>query len=929
MSVKDFVKQWSNAVGERGRFKSDGTVDAPQSVKISTDKPRSEVFSERANAQKFWLTLIRDVLGVDKPENFIQFEVPVKLAHKSFIDGYFPDTKVIVEQKSFGVDLSKEISQSDGTKLTPYEQARRYVTGLPLSMHPKKIVTCNFREFRIYDMETLEPPTVIALDELPEKFHALDFLIDPTQNKIRLELELSLQAGEIVAKIYDALLKQYVDPKNPKSLVDLNKLCVRLVFCLYAESAGIFGKRKIFRDWLADEKNLRRALIDLFDTLNTPVDMRDPYLDDTLKNFPYVNGGLFAGSIEIPNFTPEIKNLLLDEASSGFNWSGISPTIFGAVFESTLNPETRRAGGMHYTSIENIHKVIDPLFLDDLREEFSRIKTRKKFLEFQDKLASIKIFDPACGSGNFLTESYLSLRRLENETLKEIFGAQIQLGDIIDPVKVSINQFSGIEINDFAVAVAQTALWIAELQMLAETAEIVHKKLDALPLESYANIHEGNALQLDWHTVAPEVDYIIGNPPFVGASMMNSAQKAEAVKIFGKIKLSNSIDYVGAWYHLAAKFISGTNTKAAFVSTSSITQGEQVAPLWKKVLVDYNMQIIFAHRTFKWTSESQDLAAVHCVVIGIADRSVAFDKKIFVGKKPSPAAQINPYLVDAPTVFVESRPRPLCDVPRMFLGNKPSDGGNLILSPAERDDILKREPALEKFIRRYVGGNEFINNVERYCLWLVDATPNELRNKEIYRRLEAVKKMREASTAKPTREKALTPHLFFFVSQPTTDYILIPMTSSGGRTYIPMGFLPPEIIASNATLIVPDATLYHFGVLTSSIHMAWLKNVGSYLGTSYRYSGSVVYNNFVWAAPSSLQRRAIEQSAQKILDARAKYPNSTLADLYDELTMPAELRKAHWANDIAVAKAYGFEDILDDEPAIVAALFKLYEALTA
>ncbi|MBR1807530.1 MAG: class I SAM-dependent DNA methyltransferase, partial [Selenomonadaceae bacterium] len=583
MSVKDFVKQWSNVVG--GRFKSGGTTGVTDSAEISVNKTRANSGNERSNMQKFWLTLIRDVLGVDKPENFIQFEVPVQLAHKSFIDGYLPDSKVIVEQKSFGVDLSKEISQSDGTKLTPYEQARRYVTGLPLSMHPKKIVTCNFAEFRIYDMETLEPPTVIKLDELPEKFHALDFLIDPTRNKIRLELELSLQAGEIVAKIYDALLTQYVDPNSAESLSSLNKLCVRLVFCLYAESTGLFGKRKIFRDWLTGSRNIRRDLLDLFDTLNTPVDKRDPYLDDDLKKFPFVNGGLFAGKIEIPNFTPEIRDLLLDEASSGFNWAGISPTIFGSVFESTLNPETRRAGGMHYTSIENIHKVIDPLFLDDLREEFSRIKTRKKLLEFRDKLAAIKIFDPACGSGNFLTESFLSLRRLENEVLKQIFGAQIQLGDIVDPVKVSIANFYGIEINDFAVAVAQTALWIAELQMLAETAEIVHKKLDALPLKTYANIHEDNALKLDWHDACPpDVNFIIGNPPFVGASMMTSAQKTEAVAIFGKLKLSNSIDYVGAWYHLAAKFMTGTNIKAAFVSTSSITQGEQVTPLWKKVL---------------------------------------------------------------------------------------------------------------------------------------------------------------------------------------------------------------------------------------------------------------------------------------------------------------------------------------------------------
>ena len=903
MSAKEFVNQWR------------------------------EVTGERANYQKFWLTLIRDVFNIDKPENFIQFEVPVKLKHKSFIDGYFPDSKVIVEQKAFGVDLEKEITQSDGSKLTPFEQARRYVIGLPVSMHPKKIITCNFSEFLIYDMETLEPPVKILLEELPSKYHLLDFLINPTENKIRLEKELSLEAGKIVAKIYNELLKTLAPGSDEKNL---NILCVRIIFCLYAESVDIFGKHKIFRDYLQGEKNIRRALRELFEVLNTPIEKRSPYLDDALKNFPYVNGGLFADEIDFPNFTPELRELLLEEASSNFNWEGISPTIFGTVFESTLNPETRRKGGMHYTDVENIHKVIDPLFMNDLRQEFNAIKNKKQLRDFQDKLAAIKIFDPACGSGNFLTESYLSLRRLENEVLKELLGSQIQLGELDDPIKVSIQNFYGIEINDFAVTVAKTSMWIAELKMKKETAALVHKDLKNFPLKEFENIHEANALHVDWkelfsitHCALRIPNYVISNPPFIGASMMNAAQKADAVKIFGKIKLSNSIDYVGAWYHKAAQLMQGTKIKAAFVSTNSITQGEQVAPLWKKVLDDYGMQIIFAHQTFKWDSESTDKAAVHCVVIGIADRNLPVDKKIFKGDKVFPAKNINPYLVDAPTVFIESRAKHLQDfVPKIFLGNKPSDGGNLILSPAEREEILKREPSLEKFIYRYVGGNEFINNVERYCLWLVNATPAELRNKEIYRRLEGVKKMREASSAKPTREKAATPHLFFFISQPTTDYILIPCHSSGGRKYIPMGFMPPNVIASNANLIVPNATLYHFGILTSSIHMAWMRVTAGYLGTSYRYSGSVVYNNFSWCSPNATQSDLIETTAQKILEVRARYPDSTLADLYDELTMPADLRKAHRANDKAVAAAYGFEEILDDEPAIVAELMKLYESLT-
>ena len=429
---------------------------------------------EKGEMPPFWLSFLRDVLKLSKPEKFIRFEVPVKLKHTGFIDAFLPDTKVIIEQKSLAESLSQEKSQSDGSTLTPYEQAQRYGSSLPYSIRPRWIIVCNFAEFLIYDMETLAEPTRILLEELPEKFHIFDFLVDHTKTKLRTELELSLKAGEIVGKLYDALRRQYINPDNETSLVSLNKLCVRLVFCLYAESATIFGKHKIFRDWLEGSRNIRQDLILMFDVLNTPLAERDPYLNDILKKFPFVNGGLFSGAIEIPSFTSEIKNLLLDEASSSFNWAGISPTIFGAVFESTLNPITRRTGGMHYTSLENIHKVIDPLFLDDLRDELRQIKAstrnrKKNLLAFQDKLASLKIFDPACGSGNFLTESYLSLRRLENDVLKELFGSQIQLGELNDPIKVSIGQFFGIEINDFAVAGAQTALWIAELQMIQET----------------------------------------------------------------------------------------------------------------------------------------------------------------------------------------------------------------------------------------------------------------------------------------------------------------------------------------------------------------------------------------------------------------------------------------------------------------------------
>ncbi|MBQ3444510.1 MAG: SAM-dependent DNA methyltransferase [Selenomonadaceae bacterium] len=896
MNIKNFVAQWQNVDGER------------------------------ANYQKFWLTLVRDVFDIDKPENFVQFEVPVQLEHKKFIDCYFPDSKVIIEQKNFGVDLEKTITQSDGTKLTPFEQAKRYIIGLPLSMHPKKIITCNFKQLFIYDMETLEPPIKILLEDLPEKYHVLDFLIDKDKNKVRIELELSLKAGEIVAKIYDALLTQYINPNSKESLASLNKLCVRLVFCLYAESSGIFGKHKIFRDYLEGSRNIRRDLIDLFSVLNTPITDRDPYLDDSLKKFPYVNGGLFEGAIEIPNFTPEIKDLLLEEASSGFNWNGISPTIFGAVFESTLNPETRRSGGMHYTSLENIHKVIDELFLDDLQAEFAAIKTKKQLRAFHDKLANIKIFDPACGSGNFLTESYLSLRRIENELLKRQLGIKIQFGELVNPIKISIANFYGIEINDFAVAVAQTALWIAELQMMQETQAIIHRDLNFLPLKSYANIQKANALLVDWKKFAPEANYIIGNPPFVGKTYQTTTQKNDLIAVDKKLK---PLDYVTGWYFKAIDFMKGNSTRTAFLSTNSITQGEQVGYFWQML----GGHIDFAHRTFTWDSESTDKAHVHCVVIGFSVADNPKPKKLFFDKQTFIIAKnINGYLMDFDNIYVEKRALPLFDyVQRMFFGNMACDGGNLILTPEERDEFIKKEPLSAKFIRMILGAEEFINGKLRYCLWLVDATPAELRKmKLVYERVKACKEWR--SSQKPTGDAYKlrdTPHLFRPCKQfPDSNYIFVPQVSSERRKYIPMGFMPPEIICLAPNYMIPNATLYDFGILTSSIHMGWMRTVAGRLKSDYRYSATIVYNNFIWAAAKAEQKERIEATAGKILEIRAKYPDSTLADLYDELTMPADLRRAHRQNDLAVAKLYGFEEIIDDEGQIVRELLRRYAELT-
>lgn len=901
---------------------------------------------EKGQSQTFWLTLLSDVLGVEDVGSFITFEEQVKLDHTSFIDGIIPSTHVLIEQKSIDKNLKAAIKQSDGSLLSPFQQAKRYAAELPYSQRPRWIVICNFAEFHVYDMERPGgDPEVILLADLEKEYYRLQFLVDTGSEHIKKEMEISLQAGELVGVLYDALLKQYKDPSSQSTLQSLNKLCVRLVFCLYAEDAGIFGGKSMFHDYLRDVpvSGIRRALVELFKILDQKPESRDKYLADdnpALAVFPYVNGGLFSDEdIEIPPFTEELKTLLLENASEDFNWSDISPTIFGAVFESTLNPETRRSGGMHYTSIENIHKLIDPLFLDGLKAEFAEIKeitvdrTRKAKLEsFQMKLAGLKFLDPACGSGNFLTETYISLRRLENETLSLLHRGQIML-DVGDPIQVSIGQFYGIEINDFAVTVAKTALWIAESQMMKETEDVVHMSLDFLPLKSYANITEGNALQVDWASVVPkhELNYIMGNPPFVGASMMTKTQKDEAVAVFGKGKRINSIDYVGAWYHKAAALMQGTNSRAAFVSTNSITQGEQVAPLWDKLLNLYHIHIDFAHRTFKWNSEAKEKAAVHCVIIGFSIVGNTQPKYIYTnGVASQPAKNINPYLIDAPDVLIYSRGAALCAVPRMTAGNKPSDGGNLILSQEERDALIAKDESISSCVRRYVGSKDFINNDEvRYCLWLKGVSPALYRkNAEVMRRLEAVKQMRLASSAAPTRALAEKPYLFFSTPQTDSNYLCIPEVSSERRRYIPIGFMDKSVIASNKLLIAPDATLYHFGVLTSNVHMAWTRTVCGRLKSDYQYSGATVYNTFPWPNFSEEQQEKIERTAQAILDARALYPDSSLADLYDELTMPPELRKAHQDNDRAVMQAYGFSVRDMTESICVAELMRMYQSLT-
>lgn len=900
---------------------------------------------EKGQSQQFWIDLLVNVYGVEDIAGFISFEDQVHLDHTSFIDGYISSTKVMIEQKSLDKDLRKGIKQSDGSFLTPFQQAKRYVTELPLSKHPRWIVTCNFGEFLVYDMEKPNgEPEQIFLKDLAKDYYRLQFLVDTGNENVRREMDISLKAGVLVGKLYDAILKQYKNPDSSETLKSLNMLCVRLVFCLYAEDAGIFGTHEMFGQYLKKYPvgEVRGKLIELFRVLNTKEEERDEYMDDALAAFPYVNGGLFADeNIEIPRFTDEIVDLLINDASEGFDWSDISPTIFGAVFESTLNPETRRSGGMHYTSIENIHKVIDPLFLDELKEELTGIlelkaeKTRRARLEqFREKLSSLTFFDPACGSGNFLTQTYIELRKLENEALSAIYRNQIVFGQgSFNPIKVGIGQFYGIEINDFAVTVAKTALWIAESQMMHETEAIVHQDLHFLPLRSYANIVEANALRIDWESVVPKdkLTYIMGNPPFVGYSLQSKEQKNDMLSIYvdekGKpYKTAGKIDYVAAWYFKAAQLMDGTNIRTAFVSTNSITQGEQVAGVWKPLYDRFGVHIDFAHRTFRWDSEASLKAHVHCVIVGFSVALNLADRRIFDNGSAKVVKNINAFLVDAPNVFIESRSTPICEVPKMTTGNRPADGGHLIIEKEDYADFVKREPNAVKYIKYLMGAKEYINKQERYCLWLVNISPSELRRMPlVLERVEACKQDR-LNGAEDRQKLADTPTLFRELKNPKT-YIIVPRHSSESRRYIPMGFLDKNYIPADSATIIPEATLFHFGILMSNVHMAWTRVVCGRIKSDYRYSKDIVYNNFPWPSPTPEQKAAIEQTAQMILDARAKYPDCSLADLYDETTMPPELRKAHQQNDKAVMKAYGFS-VKMTESECVAELMKMYQKLT-
>ena len=895
---------------------------------------------EKGEAVQFWIEL-QEAVGYPHVHSTVYEH---HLDNGGYVDAWLRDGSVIVEQKGLGVDLDKpELRQ--GAMKTPLMQALDYVDELKPVDQPRYVVTCNFATFRVYDRNAwsrsqLEKhPFEFTLEELAAHPEYLSFLTDPVNARFEKEKEISIRAGAAIGRLYDRLAACYIDPDAPSSRHALNVLCVRIVFCLFCEDADLF-ERNAFYNYLNrfPAPMLRSALRRLFRALDTPVADRDPY-DTDVNAFPYVNGGLFRGEVEIPNIDEATRSFLLDEISAGVDWSDISPTIFGGIFESTLNPETRRQGGMHYTSPENIHKVIDPLFLDALESEFSQIRSdvmltprqkRNRLAKLHERICAMRFLDPACGSGNFLTETYLCLRRLEDSILRELRQGQMALAFADEEEsgkRVSLAQFYGIEINDFAVTVAQAALWISRLKANGETMMMVDVDSGDFPLDEAANIVHANALRIDWNDVLPanQCSYIIGNPPFIGHNVRSDAQKDDMTHVFGGYKTGKT-DYVICWFFLAAKYMAAGSGRIALVATNSICQGESVGILWP-LIFKLGYHIDFAWTTFVWNNEATEQAHVHVVIVGYS-RSGKEPPRLFADDNAAVICNnINGYLIDAPNVCATRRTVPISDVPKIKVGSLPRSSA-FTVSKDERPLFIKDNPICAEWIRPYIGADEFLNGGERYCLWLKDAADGDIaRCPMVLERVETVRADRLASPAATTRNAAKTPKLFAVDAQPETAYLVVPQVSSQRRTYLPIGFMQPEIIASNLVFIIPDATMYHFGIMSSLVHNAWMRVTCGRMKSDYRYGGDLVYNNFVWPNPTSNQRDCIETCAHTVLDIRESYPDKTLADLYDPDKMPVDLLAAHKALDKAVEDAYGV-DFEGDEEKIVAHLFKLYAEAT-
>lgn len=892
--------------------------------------------SERAEAQSFWNAFF-NVFGVDRRRVAV-FEQKAKRFSGSKhgrIDVFWPGV-MLAEHKSTGQDLD-----------AAYDQALDYFAGLKDAELPRHVVVSDFQRLRVVDLNSDVPPLEFPLADLHRHIGRFGF-ISGYQTRVYAEQDpVNVQAAERMGRLHDALKSAGYDGHA------LEVLLVRLLFCLFADDTGIFP-RHAFHDLIdqrtsADGADLGMWIARLFQILDTPENKRQKTEDEQLRALPYVNGLLFRETLPLAAFNAAMRTQLLE--ASALDWSRISPAIFGSMFQSVMDAKARRNLGAHYTSEKNILKLIGPLFLDELQAELDKAGNDvKKLAQLHAKLAKLDFLDPACGCGNFLVIAYRELRLLELEVLKRQFATQQSvLAHVQDHVLVDVDQFFGIEIEEFPAQIAQVAMWLMDHQMNLAVAQQFGENVLRLPLKKSATIVHGNALRMDWNEVvrAGELDYILGNPPFVGAKLMTAEQRSDLLAVAGGLKGAGLLDFVTAWYLKAADYIGEHPVRAAFVSTNSITQGEQVGVLWGEMLRQ-GCRIFFAHRTFQWNNEARGVAAVHCVIVGFAKRETKpkrlFDYQDIRGEaQEQEVSNINPYLVDAADVLLPNRSRPICAGPEIGIGNKPIDGGNYLFTTEQRDAFIAAEPAAAQSFRRWLGSDEFINGWERWCLWLGDCPPEQLRKMpEAMKRVDSVRKSRLDSKSAPTRKLASTPTRFHVENIPNSEYLLIPRVSSERRSIIPMGFVDQDTFTSDSALMSSSATLFHFGILQSTMHMAWVRAVCGRLESRYRYSASIVYNNFPWPdladdATGNKTRSAIETAAQGVLDARAQFPDATLADLYDPLSMPPALVKAHQQLDKAVDAAYIAAEKsagrkppkLGTDAERVAFLFERYQALTS
>jgi len=879
---------------------------------------RDNAGNEKQDDLKF-IEQFLTIFGVDWQTGYPQHQIFMPNGTPNYID-YFLPGQILIEMKSKGKSLD-----------SAHTQAMNYVQALKPEETPQLVMVCDFDQVRVFNYQKKHPYKPFKVSELRKYVRIFRLLAGyGGADEPKTEIELNTDASYKLARLHDALKeKNYTG--HP-----LEVYLVRLLFCLFADDTGIFEKstfRKYIEDSNPDGSDLSMRMMMLFSILDTPPENRMTNLSEELKRFRYIDGSLFREPLPPAIFDAKMRSILLD--CCDFDWTQISPAIFGAMFQGVMNPQERRELGAHYTSEENILKVIKPLFLDELEEEFDRsISTSAELRAFQDKLASLTFLDPACGSGNFLIITYQRLRELEFKVLK-LLHSNLQYDFITDHTRVSLNQFYGIEIEDFPCEIAKVSMLLMKHLMDQEVSAYFGTNFIDFPIKDNANIVRGNALRLDWNDVVPayKLDYIMGNPPFVGYSNQTSDQKEDIRKTYLKangkpFESAGKIDYVAGWYFKASQYMVGTKIQAAFVSTNSICQGEQVADVWKPLFDRFNITINFAYRTFKWSNEAKGKAAVHCVIVGFS-QAIKSEKTIFESSGQAIGVKtINPYLVEGPDIFITSRSKPIAKVTTMVYGSKPTDGGHLLLTLQEREEIIQKCPEAQSLIRPFLGAKEYIQRIPRYCIWLHNVSPARYSGfSPIMERIRKVREFRLTSDKAKTREDASTPMLFQEIRQPDTEYILVPRVSSENRLYVPLGFISPDVICGDQNLMIPNATLFEFGVITSSTHMAWMRTVAGRLEMRYRYSAQIVYNNFPWPNPTPAQKEKIERTAQAILNARERYPDASLADLYDELTMPSDLRKAHQANDKAVWEAYGKPWPLDDEPACVAYLMELYKQL--